>query len=323
MAWFLAPAIGAIGGAAIASNALVGATIGGAIGMGVAQYAGASQQASAAREQARLSNEATDRQWAYDMDIWDLEKQRLDKNREYAYETVAISARNEQRQKQFQDASRQQQYARELQIRNFDQAAANAQYARSSDIFTRQVSLNALQANAATKNELIALQEQEQEASFNKQEALVAHLKAEGEIRARGQAGRSVNKTLQAEAATLGMNMSMLSQSLANAERSTRAALGDITRERTSSDLTAYANKMLDPGILPMPLMPFEVPLTEWQYPDEIEEWEYGPQPIKGVLKSPNAAASAVWGRATPQIGQSLASGVLAWAEAKPIRPKG
>jgi len=107
MAWFLAPVIGAIAGGAIAGTGVIaagaltaGATLGAAAGMGVAQYAGAQKQASAAREQARLSNEATDRQWAYDMDIWDLEKQRLDKNREYAYETVAINARNEGRLKE-------------------------------------------------------------------------------------------------------------------------------------------------------------------------------------------------------------------------------
>lgn len=313
MAWFLAPVIGAGLGAAVApaGAALVGAAIGGALGVGAAQYAGAQEQASAAREQARLSNEATDRAWAYDMDVWDLERQRLDKNREYAYETVAIQARNEGRLKEYQDATRGQSYLRELQIRNFDQRAAERQYERSDDIFVRQLTLNSQSANAASRNELISLQEQQSSASFNKQEALIESMKAEGELRARGQSGRSVNKTLQAEAAAVGLNMSMLSQSLANAERTTKAALDEIQRDKTSADLTAYANKMLDPGILPYPLLPFETPLTEWQYPDEIEAWEYGPQPVPGARKSGNAAANMVWGQATSSIASTLGSGVL------------
>ena len=326
MAWFLAPlagaAIGGLTGAALAGSTIAGVTLGvnaglygavagGMLGTGAAQAAGASKQAEAAREQARLSNEATDRAWAYDMDVWDLERQRLDKNREYAYETVAIQARNEGRLKEYQDATRGQSYLRELQIRNFDQRAAERQYERSDDIFVRQLTLNSQSANAASRNELISLQEQQASASFSKQEALIENMKAEGELRARGQAGRSVNKTLQAEAAAVGLNMSMLSQSLANAERTTKAALDEIQRDKTSADLTAYANKMLDPGILPYPLLPFETPLTEWQYPDEIEAWEYGPMPVPGVKKSPNAAANMVWGQATSSIASTLGSGVM------------
>ena len=323
MAWFLAPVIGAGIGAATTSAGLTlaglgtkAAIAGAVIGTGVAQYAGASKQASAAREQARLSNEATDRQWAYNMDIWDLEKQRLDKNREYAYETVAIAARNEGRLKEFQDANRAQQYQQQLQIRNFEQFSNERQYQRSDDVFHQQLTYNAQSAQSAEKNTLFSLLEQHQEASFSKQEALVEHLEAEGTIRARGQTGRSVNKTLQAEAAKVGMNLSMLNQSLANAERSTKAALEDIKLDKKSADLTAYANKMLDPGVLPVPLEPFKTPLTEWQYPDEIEPWEYGPAPVKGTYKSPTAASDRIWGQATTSIASTLGSGLLSYAKA-------
>ena len=61
----------------VATGAIIGAGFG-------AQVHGAGKAAEAAREQAKLSNEATDRQWSYDMDLWDMTKERIIADRTFA-----------------------------------------------------------------------------------------------------------------------------------------------------------------------------------------------------------------------------------------------
>ena len=42
---------------------------------------------------------------------------------------------------------------------------------------------------------------------------------------------------------------------------------------------------MLDPGVLPTPIVPFATPLAEYLYPRELKEYDYGPKPVKGYMR--------------------------------------
>ena len=111
-----------------------------------------------------------------------------------------------------------------------------------------------------------------------------------------GQNGRSVTKTTQATLADYGRQLAMLEESMSSAGRNTKAILAEIAQDKTSADLAAWAQKMLDPGVLPEPIVPFATPMAQMQYPREFVEGDFGPQPVLGGYTSPSAAANQVWG---------------------------
>ena len=138
----------------------------------------------------------------------------------------------------------------------------------------------------------------------------------EGKLRAQGASGRSASKAVQSNMADYGRQMEMLNASLDSSGRNTRAVLEEIIRDKTSADLVAYASKMLDPGVLPMPLKQQPIPVAEYTLPRALQEYDFGPQPVKGAMASPSAAANAVWGQTITSIGGAIGSGTMAAAGA-------
>ena len=275
--------------------AWVAPVIGGALSLG-GSLIGGSRAASAAREQAEMQNQAAMRQYEYNLQAWEMDKDKIQADRQYAYQEIAMKARNDGRMADLQDASAAQQYNYQLQIRNREQASNEAQFKRSEEIYAKQMSLNAQSANTATRNEYRKLEEIHTEMTFDRQDAYLESLVAEGKLRARGVTGRSAMKGYQATAADTGRQTAMLNESISAAGRNTRAVLQEIATDRASADLAAYAQRMLDPGVLPMPLEPLKAFRTEFLYPRAITKADYGPQPVLGAMRSPSAAANQVWG---------------------------
>ena len=60
--------------------------------------------------------------------------------------------------------------------------------------------------------------------------------------------------------------------------------------------------KMADPGKLPMPTVPIPSPRTIYQDPEALQEFHFGPPPVKGAMVDSGAAKSAAWGAAIPSI---------------------
>ena len=76
----------------------------------------------------------------------------------------------------------------------------------------------------------------------------------------------------------------------------------DIKNDRFSANLAAYAEKMSDPGELPMPIQPIPSPRTIYDDPAPLMDFHFGPPPVKGALSSTSAASNAAWGSAIPSI---------------------
>ena len=278
--------------AASAGTVAAGAILGAGVG---ATVHASGKAAESAREQARLSNEAVDRQWAYDMDLWDMTKERIIADRQFAVEEIATKAQNERTLAEYKDATNLANYGYQLQIRNREQQSLDNQYVRSNNIYGAQTTMNALSAKAAEEDELRSLQETKAEAAFQLQEDRVEQMQAEGRLRARGATGRSASKAVQATMADHGRHLAMLNESLAAADRNTQSVLKSIQRDKTSADLSAYAAKMLDPGILPDVIEPFRTPLAEYLDPREVEDYDFGPEPVKGARTSVSAASNRIW----------------------------
>ena len=287
------------GAAAVAIGAGIGASVGG-------QIHGGQQAASAARQQAELSNDATERRYVYDMEKWELDKETIIANRDFAIEEIATKARNEGRIADYTDAMNAQRYQRDLQIRDREQASNEAQYQRSEEVYTKQLGLNAVSYQTGYESERRALEEIYTEQAFDRQEAFLESLLKEGQLRARGMSGRTAAKGGQVNAADFGRQIAQLNEGFASAGRNARAVFEELATDKASAELSAYASRMLDPGFLPYPQEALPTPRAEFLYPRELEDFDFGPQPVRGAMASPNAAAQRVWGSTISGIAGSV-----------------
>ena len=284
--------------------------IGGAIvGAGMSLW-GASKQASAARTQAEEQNKATAARYQYDLDMWAMKKRQLQDEREEAVQNILTNARNEGKVRQYRDAQAAEQYQYDLKIRNAQQTSNEIAFDRSEDIYYSQTTLNNLTAKAASDSEIVKLDETRSEMVFDSNQAYIDMLQAEGRLRARAGSGRSAAKGLQSTMADYGRQIEMLNETMSSAGRNTRAVLEEIIRDKTSADLTAFASKMLDPGVLPMPIRPQPIPVAEYNLPRVLQVSDFGPKPVMGAFADPAAAASAAWGQGIAGAGSSIASGL-------------
>jgi len=269
---------------------------------------GANKSADAARAQAEAQNRAMDRQYEYDTAAWGMSKQKLVADRQYAVDQIMAQARNEGKIASFKDATNAEQYNYNLTIRNREQQSLNEQYTRSDQLYNSQLSLNAMSAKAGSEDEINRHRDAVIENNLNARDAELAALEAEGKMRASGASGRGIKKGIQATLADYGRQLDMLDLTIASSGRAARAALDEIARDQTAADLAAYAQKMLAPGDLPMPIVPFATPMSEFVLPRALEEYDYGPAPVRGAMADPNAAASRAWGVGMTSVAGSVAT---------------
>ena len=283
----------------------------------VGSIIGGNKAASAAKEQANMQNDATQRQLEYDTEAWEMKKDQLLAQRDYLVQEVELKAEQEGKLASFRDASNIRQYSYDLQIRNRQQASNQAQFQRSNQIYADQLTLNDMAHVRGFEQEIAKLDEVKQEAAFDANEAYIESLMAEGKVRARGQTGRTADKLAATTALQYGSKIAMLNAQMVNAEANTEFALGSIGRERTAADLRAYAAKMLDPGILPMPIEPLPTPQATYMYPRVYDEYDFGPKPVLGAMASPSAAASGVWGSTISSIAGTIGGAFNSYATYK------
>ena len=291
-----------------------GAVAGAAVDFGLNIF-GRNQEANAAADAARERREQAEKQEKYDVEGWEMRWDKLNADRAWVIEGNRIKARNEERLAQFKDATNEAQYLHQLAIRNREQASLENQFAKSNVLYDEQITANARAAKMASDSEWRQLDEINSEAAFNAQEQRLEYLQAEGKMRASGASGRSAGKVHQAAMASFGFQVAALNEGLASAGRNTKAMLEEIKDDHYSANLAAFANKMLDPGKLPMPIRPFRTPRAEYQGPRPLEEFDKGPRPIMGGYTSPEVASAAVWGAAIPSLAASAGSGFKAWAD--------
>jgi len=280
-------------------------------------WLGGKKSAKAASDQAKLYNEATERQLKYDKEAHQMSKDKLNADRAWFVDQNRIKARNEKKLALHKDATNAQSYIQELKIRNREQASLDAQYARSTVLYDEQIGFNNRARKTAEDSQWRELEEINAESAFDAQEMRLQNLVNEGKIRARAQGGRSTDKSYQAAMASYGQQLAAVDESLAGAGRNTLAMLEEIKNDSFSANLAAYAQKMLPPGQLPMPVLPFATPMAEFQDPRALSEYDYGPEPVKGATRSPSAASAAVWGSTISSITSSVGGAFSSYGQAK------
>ena len=271
--------------------AIWGPIIGGAIGL-----FGAHKSSQAAKQAANTQNEASESQYQYDMQAWEMQKQAAIADREFAVQEIQAKAEQEGQIAAYKDATNLRTYNYNLQIRNMEQDTNERMYEKSDNIYLGQTTMNRLEEQASLNDEQRKLKEIRAENLYEQNDEYLDYLIAEGEIRSRGQTGRSVDKARSTKMLEFGTKLNLLDLALNNATAESQSTVNQISRGRVVADLNAYASKMLDPGILPTPVQPLPTPQAVYQYPRVFEDYDFGPQPIRGAMASPSAAATRVWG---------------------------
>ena len=163
------------------------------IAAGVGLY-GAKIHSDAAKSAQNTRNEATQAQYRYDTEAWQMQKDAAIAKRDYAVKEVEMKAEAEGRLAAYKDATAARQYNYNLQIRNQQQDANDRMFQKSEDIYSFQTSLNAMNEKAARMDERRQLKEIEAENRYEKNEVFLDALLAEGAIRARGVTVRTAEK---------------------------------------------------------------------------------------------------------------------------------
>ena len=284
---------------------------------GIGALWGGSKSASAAADQAREQAKATHARWQYDLDAWDMKRSQLQAQRGEAVDRIMAEDRNEGKVRAYKDAAAQDQYEHALKIRNAQQTSNEMAFQRSDDIYTDTVTLNSMAAKSSMDSEIVRLEESKAESRFNANEAYLDMIKMEGQLRARSASGRSAVKGMQATMADYGRQIEMLNATQDSNERNAYSALQEIIRDKSSADLTAFASKMLDPGVLPEPIKQRPIPVAEYTLPRVLVDSDFGPQPVRGFMASPGTAASMVWGQTISSIAGAVGGAVVGGGIAK------
>ena len=277
----------------------------------VGSIIGGNKASKAAKQQAQSQNAATDAQYKYDLELHQMNQDKIIADREEAIIAVEQRAANEGKRAAFLDATAAQKYNYDMMIRNREQASLNQQYLKSNDIYGVQTGLNDISQKQATENELRKYQEINAEAAFDLQEQRIERLQAEGQFRAKGITGRSAGKVQQVTGADFGRMVAQINEATSAAGRNTKAVLKEIQADKISADLSAEAARMLDPGVLPEPIKPFATPMAEYLYPRELGAYDFGPKPVKGAMASPSAASNRVWGQTISSVAGTIGSGIM------------
>ena len=197
-----------------------------------AVFGGVSSAVNASQQNAQ-SAEAMARQNKYARDVYDFENKERDRRYNYAVEGLEITKRNNERNLQFQEAEREQQYDYGMGIRDYEFQQANRVYDQSVSRALQQQSFNDLAFKAATVDQDRLIHEQLLSISFDETQTLldygaaaaglglqkrqargaaatqaqatrIAALKATGAAQARGVSGRSAAKVAQGMLAETG-----------------------------------------------------------------------------------------------------------------------
>ena len=223
-----------------------------------------------ASKQKKAEDAFYEKKWLeYDMPAWQMSKDKLISDRDWIIESIKLKQANEKKFADFKDQNNLRAYHQQLKIRTFQHEQQKRLYRKSEQLYGQSV-------QQAHEQAAIQMQETKQQFAFQNEDRIIESIQKKGELAATSQAGRSAVKAAQAELYDQGMQVAIMTESLISADRNTRMGLRDFLRK-------ADAQRMLRPEAPPEPLKPLKTPLHDYQLPRALEDFDFGPKPIKGV----------------------------------------
>ena len=240
-----------------------------AAAVGASLFSGLSARSSA--KKARNAEEAflQKKYDEYDLPLWNMQKDRLIAQRDEIIRGIELKQKNELKLAAFKDKNNLRNYQHALKIREA-KYQNDLTLKRRSDFF-----INKAIDSAVQQEQQEAFQTRQQYA-FENEENIVASIQAKGELAVKSQSGRSAVKAAQSQLYDEGRQMAIMVENIVTARKDSRARLNDFLIQQEAS-------RMLQPSRGIAPLKPLATPLAEYELPRELEDFDFGPQPIKGV----------------------------------------
>ena len=205
----------------------------------------------------------------YDLPLWNMGKDRLIAQRDEMIRAIELTQKNEKALAEFKDKNNLRNWRHQLKIQEA-QHQGQLQLFRRSNFFADQA-IGSAQEQAAMERF-----ETRQQFAFQNEANIIESIQKKGELRATSQSGRSAVKAAQSQLADEGRQVAILTENIVSADRSSRMKLRDFV-------LKTDAGRMLRPSKPIAPLKPLETPLAGYELPRALEDFDFGPQPIKGV----------------------------------------
>ena len=237
---------------------------------------------SASKSNAR-SKDAVENQYEYDMESYGMNNEKMQADYDYLVESILSQERNFDTQRQYKDQLATDTYNRELQIAQIERQTNARAFSKSEQIYGTTLGLNAVERQYSQDAAYQQRREIQQAAAFDNQQAIIESLQAQGAAIARGQSGRSAGKIQQAERMKFGMDQAVLAASLLSADKNLQSTIRDIQLAYDTSNMQADANRMLPPPPVLDPVVPMATPDMEFLLPRELQEFDFGPEPIMGT----------------------------------------
>ena len=205
----------------------------------------------------------------YDLPGWEFGKQRLIANRDEQIRSIQLAARNELKLAEFKDKNNLRNYHQRLKIANYEHQAKMGQFRKSESLYHRAV-------GEARDQKRIQDEENRAKFAYQNEDRIVESIRLKSEMMAKGQSGQSAVENLQSQIAESGSELAILSRNMMSADRESRMQLRTFMTQ-------ADAQRMLRPTKAPDPLKPLKTPISERILPRALQEFDFGPKPIKGV----------------------------------------
>ena len=276
------------------------------IGAGVS-IIGGMKASSAAKKGAREQNKAAERQFEYDTELWEMTKDQRYADHDFLKESIAIKQRNEAAIAKYTDQVTDQKYQHNLAIWDYQNKSQQAQYGKSEEVYAGRLNQNEQSAQVAREGAATKFEELQRQVSYDNQDQQIDHIMTMNAVS--NNSGLSRSDFTQSKRFLRGYSQAKLYQTVLSGSKNFEQDLKDIALDKSAANLSAFAQRMLKPGVLPKPPAPLPTPTAEWQMPRALEEYDFGPAPVMGARASVSGAGSAAfWGAA----GKGIASGAAA-----------
>ena len=276
------------------------------IGAGVS-IIGGMKASSAAKKGAREQNKAAERQFEYDTELWEMTKDQRYADHDFLKESIAIKQRNEAAIAKYTDQVTDQKYQHNLAIWDYQNKSQQAQYGKSEEVYAGRLNQNEQSAQVAREGAATKFEELQRQVSYDNQDQQIDHIMTMNAVS--NNSGLSRSDFTQSKRFLRGYSQAKLYQTVLSGSKNFEQDLKDIALDKSAANLSAFAQRMLKPGVLPKPPAPLPTPTAEWQMPRALEEYDFGPPPVMGARASVSGAGSAAfWGAAGKGIAQGAAA---------------
>lgn len=271
----------------------LGALIGGVFGMAASNRAN------------KFAEKQAEKQYEYDLAVYEQNKEKIQRDYDYLVDKIYHEEENFDRMRAYKDRVALDAYEYGLKIDAYEQGLQNRLYNKSEELYKRSLDSTVEGRAQAYETVQARLRETYQAAAFDNEEDILKSIAASGSSLARGQAGRSADKQQQAILASFGRDQAVLAASLMSAGEQADRDINAINLQFEDAVLRADANRMLPPVPKPARPVPLAAPDQSFMLPPELQEFDFGVEPIKYAAATQSPFLSFMQA-AAPAIGSAI-----------------